>query len=173
MRTISFFEARDELFREFLAGSPMPAPTRAVFRYLLEFTFYRGAAYGWVRHDACGTKTIAQSTGFSEKTVKRSMVMLESNGLIKRVTRTKGTGGRLSDEVRIDWDYLYVGAEGDSLTPSGQGDSLTPSDGAEGDSLTPSSISIKKRTTKNPGQARDGGGEVIEMRRKHVHAQGL
>lgn len=143
----------------------MPGPTRAIFRYLLEFTLYGGEAYGWVRHDACGIKTIASSTGFSEKTVKRALTMLESNGLIKRVTRTKGTGGRLSDEIRMDWDYLYAGAEGDSLTPNPQGDSLTPWGVAEGDSLTPSSISISKRTTSNPGDAGDGGGKIIELRR--------
>jgi len=155
------------MHRVFLAGSSMPGPTRAIFRYLLEFTLYGGEAYGWVRHDACGVRTIATSTGFSEKTVKRALIMLENNGLIRRVTRAKGTGGRLADEIRVDWDYLYVGAQGDSLTPWGSGDSLTPSEGAQGDSLTPSSISISKRTTSNPGVAGDGGGTIIELRRNH------
>jgi hypothetical protein len=167
MRTINFYQARDKMHREFLAGSDMPGPTRAVFRYLLEFTLYGGEGYGWVRHDACGVTTIALSTGFSEKTVKRAMAMLENNGLIKRVTRTRATGGRLSDEIRMEWDYLYAGAEGDSLTPNPQGDSLTPSGVAEGDSLTPSSISISKRTTSNPGEAGDGGGKLIQLRRNH------
>lgn len=167
MRKINFYQARDELHREFLAGSEMPAPTRAVFRHLLEFTLYGGEAYGWVRHDACGIKTIAASTGLSVRTVLRSMAMLEANGLIKRVARTKGTGGRLIDEVRVDWNYLYVGPESDSVAPSGSGDSVALSDGPESDSVAPSSISIRKRTTSNPGDARDGGARIIEMRRNH------
>lgn len=167
MRKVNFYQARDKLHREFLAGSPMPGPSRAVFRYLLEFTLYGGEAYGWVRHDACGIKTIAASTGMSERTVLRAMLLLENNGLIKRVARTKGSGGRLADEVRIDWEYLYVGAESDSVALSGSGDSVALSDGPESDSVASSSISISKRTTSNPGDAGDGGAKIIELRRNH------
>lgn len=167
MRTINFYQARDQVHREFLAGSDMPGPARAVFRYLLEFTLYGDKGYGWVRHDACGVKTIADSTGFSVRTVIRAMAMLENNGLIKRVTRTKGTGGRLIDEVRMDWEYLYVGPEGDTVASSGSSDTVASSDGPEGDTVASSTMSIRKRTTSNPGDARDGGGKIIKMRRNH------
>ena len=168
MRTISYFQARDEIQRVFLAGSDMPGPTRAVFRYLLDSAFYTGQAYGWVRHSSCGVTTIAKITGFSEKTVRVAMTMLENNGLIRRYPRPKSSGGRLPDEIKIEWSFLYLGRVPEAVGATASVDGATVSGGSEPVGATASYSSNKRvKNRQKPGQAREVA-EVIPMRRSHV-----
>ena len=159
--TVSFFQARDEMDRVFLAGSDMPGITRAVFRHLLEHMMYSGESYGWVVRSASGVSTIAVITGFSERAVKSHLRMLEANGLITRHRHRTGTGtgpgGRSADRIRVEWDYLHN--EG----ASGARASGAPSGGDEGASGAPSTI-YKEELLQEPGA------EVIDLasRRKHV-----
>lgn len=166
MRTISFFQARDQMNREFLAGSDMPPLTRAVFRYLIECTMFKGESYGWVNYSSCGVMTIAKITGLSERAVRTHLQMLEDHGLIKRYRRASKSGsGRSNDQLRIEWDYLY---EGDEIQPAPDAGRER---GAARNDVQPapdaaSSIS-KEKELQEPGEA--GIAEVIEMpRRAHV-----
>lgn len=163
MRTASFFQVRDELNREFLRGSDMAGPTRAIFRHLLECTLYAGEAYGWVRHDACGVSTIARITGYSERAVKEHLRLLEANGLIRRYNRTKGTKGRKNDEIRIDWEYLYED-QGAAPALRYQGAGAAPMKADQGAAPAPSSY-IEEKNYKEPCGT---DGRVIEMRRARV-----
>ena len=162
MRTISFFQARDEMNREFLRGSDMPAPARAVFRHLLECTLFTGEAYGWVRHDACGIKNIAALTGMSDRSVSRCLQALENNKLIRRVSRARGAGGRLNDEIQVVWKYLYVEPAGAKTEPL-SGDTVSVSGGSKTEPLSVSSFTKEK--DEEPGVAGDDA-KVLEFRRK-------
>jgi hypothetical protein len=154
LRRINFYQARDEMHREFLRGSGMPGPTRAIFRYLLEFTLYGESGYGWVRHDACGIDTIAASTGFSDRSVKEYLRQLEANGLIKRYRKDRKGGA--NDEIRIEWSYLYIGlGEGDAR----EGDAPTNSVLGEGDAPT---IPYTEKGSTEPG------GVVIDMTQRRT-----
>lgn len=157
MRTITFYQARDEMNREFLRGSDMPGPTRAIFRYLVECTMFSGEAYGWVRHDACGVPTIAKITGFSVHTVKDHLRLLEDNGLIRRYRREQaGRGGRHPDEIRIEWKFMFEGAANERSSEvqfEGAGDEP--------------SLPITDKSFTEPGEA---GGDVIDMASRRAHA---
>lgn len=159
MRTINYFQARDEAHRTFLTGSDMPAPTRAIFLYLLSCTLYAGEAYGWVRHSSCGVATIAAVTGYSERSVKSHLQLLERNGLVRRQQRPRTHRGRPADEIRIEWSYLYQGA-----APARETDAPGVAD--QGAGAAPSFL-YKEKELQEPGQAREA--DVIELRRRsHV-----
>lgn len=159
MRTINFYEARDELNRELLRGSDMPLPARAIFRYLLESAMFSGEAYGWVRHDACGVKTIAAIVGLSERAVVTHLQLLEGNGLVRRRRRARGTLGRVNDEIRIEWDFLYQDAPG--ARESGA------STKADQDAPGASTTQYTEKVFTEPGQAREA--DVIDMTRRIAH----
>lgn len=174
MRTIGFFQARDELNRAFLQeGTSMPAPARAIFRFLLESVFYGGSAYGWVNHGCCGVKTIAAITGFGERAVRTHLNMLEANGLIRRVPRPRTDGGRDPDEIQVTWTYLYS-EPAPHAPPAPRAGSADRSAGSDPPETAPRAGSYIPqdifKKDKNPGDAREGA-DVIEMaqrRRAHV-----
>jgi hypothetical protein len=128
----SFFGVRDELDRAVLAGDiKLPGISLAIFRYLLEHTFYKGRAYGFVNHDRCGVKTLMAYTNFSRNAVTNALTALEEARLIHRRPRPIGTGGSNPDEITIAWPVFY--AEDDTVDDS-EGPSEGLSELAEGPS---------------------------------------
>jgi len=171
VRTISFFQARDEINRVFLQGeSNMPAPTRAIFRCLLESVFYSGSAYGWVNHACCGVRTIATLTGLGERAVRTHLNMLEANGLIRRVPRPRADGGRDPDEIQVTWTFLYAepAPHAGGAPDAGSGAPDAGSGGSEAARDAGSYIPQDRfKNSKNPGGAREA--EVIDMTRRIAH----
>jgi DNA-binding MarR family transcriptional regulator len=166
----NFFEARDALDRLITTDDEIDvtgstAHSLAIFRYLLSHTFFKGDAYGWVREDRCGVKTLVKMTGYSLNTVKRALVELEKAGLIRRYARPRASGGRWPDEIYITWSYLHADdqvdeaeepCEGPSSTQGPSESSQGPSGGSEEPTQGPSYIpqEVLKEPLEERGQAR-------------------
>lgn len=66
-----------------------------------------------LRNGACWAKqvTIAQSTGYSRKTVQRGLQDLEDLGWLKRIQRHRDDGGRTSDRIWLTLPQVVLEAE--------------------------------------------------------------
>jgi hypothetical protein len=117
-----FFQARDELDRAVLVGAfdELQASALAIFRYLLEHTFFTERSYGFVNYDVCGVDNLIAYTRYSKNTVKRALVDLEDARLIHRRPRPLAKGGSNPDEITIIWAAFHAGdeAEGPMVGPS-------------------------------------------------------
>ena len=115
----NFFEARDALDAEILAGKlELSGPQNAVFRVLVEHALYRSKDRdgnrtpqddGFVtdkvpgRDEQIGVDTICALTGLRQTAVKTALAALEKSRLIRRFRRPMVAGGRLPDRIRVDW----------------------------------------------------------------------
>jgi hypothetical protein len=175
----SFYQARDELDRAVLAGhfDKLPGISLAIFRYLLEHTFYTERSYGFVNHKRCGVQTLMAYTNFSKNAVTNALTNLEQAHLIHRRPRPMGTGGSNPDEITITWPVFHAEdeAEGPSegLSDRAEGpsqDSEGPSEGLsfldknlkngynnKADAVAaPSGEDRAKGSTRSKGSARSG-----------------
>jgi len=143
-------QARDALDAALDAGElDLSGPECSIFRYLIDHVWFKHqdpAKLGFVTKHAIGNKVIARRTSVNEKTVKRAIPELDRKGLIVRYEgESMPTGGRLPDDIRVDWAMTpaETGSEDDTperVVPMGTESPLT------GDTESPSSLPVKEQT---------------------------
>lgn len=103
----SFFEARDAVDAEILAGKlELSGPQNAVLRFLLEHALYKPEDprdYGFVIESVLGVPAVCKLTGLKQTAVKEAVKALRDTGLIKTFKRPVMAGGRKPDRIRVDW----------------------------------------------------------------------